>query len=199
MKTLIIVDYQNDFCSEHRPLSIPKSLPALWNTADFLQNNDIDNVVFTVDWHIPNHPSFEENGGIWPKHCVAHSEGAAISQLLLDVCAQKNIPYEVIPKATWVEEYGAFNGSHLESFAGEVALVKDVPGGAEDSVVLWANDDDEIIICGLAGDYCVLHTIINLKAVWDNLQIYLPGIASIDGGKALNEFIAEHNLKVITE
>lgn len=48
--------------------------------------------------------------------------------------------------------------------------------------------DAEYYICGLAGDYCVLETIKNLKPIWDRLRVYLPGIASIDEKKPVFVF-----------
>ena len=56
-------------------------------------------------------------------------------------------------------------------------------------------ENEDVVICGLAGDYCVLETIkalIDLKPI-----IMLDGIASIDGGEKLNNYIKEHNLKTI--
>ena len=48
----------------------------------------------------------------------------------------------------------------------------------------------------VAGDYCVINTIKNLQPIWDRLSVYLPGIASIDGGTALQEFIKENKLNI---
>ena len=35
-------------------------------------------IVYTRDWHPENHSSFEANGGPWPVHCVAETEGAEL-------------------------------------------------------------------------------------------------------------------------
>ena len=44
--------------------------------------------------------------------------------------------------------------------------------------------------------FIVLRTIENLWPIWDRLSIYLPGIASIDGGTTLQKFIKENKLNI---
>ena len=46
----------------------------------------------------------------------------------------------------------------------------------------------------MRGDYCVLNTIKNLEPVWKDIQVYLPGIASIDDGTTLQKFMEENNI-----
>jgi hypothetical protein len=53
----------------------------------------------------------------------------------------------------------------------------------------------------LAGDYCVLETAKNLKEVLEEgkgagkLMMYLPGIASIDDGSKLKEWMEKEGVK----
>lgn len=192
-RILIIVDMQNDFCLESGSLYVKGATPALWNVEDFIYNQKTDEVWFTADWHQPNHPSFKENGGPWPVHCVQYSQGAAISDLLLTACRNKGIPYKVYTKGWDVEEYGAFRD--IEKFGAEGNFYTYHNGCIYYGVTI--EEDSEFIICGVAGDYCVLNTIKNLELIWDRLSIYLPGIASIDGGQTLKNFIEENNLKTL--
>ena len=83
-----------------------------------------------------------------------------------------------------IEEYGAF---------GELAV------GNELLIKQRIQDNDSIfVVCGIAGDYCVLETIKNLLKLVPKEQVFvfLDGIVSIDGGEKLNDFIQEHNLKI---
>ena len=95
-KILIIVDMQNDFCLESGSLYVKGATPALWNIEELMYKEHFDRVWFTVDWHAFFHPSFKENGGEWPVHCVQYSQGAAINDLLLTACRNNNLRYDVI-------------------------------------------------------------------------------------------------------
>ena len=138
---LIIVDFQKDFVSGS--LSVKGAEKAISNLLHFMWNKDnkISKVIFTADWHPINHCSFERNGGEWPIHCLQYSEGASIEELLLRDCYYRIIPYEVVTKGEDPnkEEYGAFSFTK-----------PDIPDG------------EEVVVCGIAGDYCVLHTLENL-------------------------------------
>lgn len=191
-RILIVVDMQNDFCLESGSLYVKGATPALWSVEDFIYNQKLDEVWFTADWHQPKHPSFKENGGPWPVHCVQFSQGAAINDLLLTACRNKDIPYKVYTKGWDVEEYGAFRD--IGKFGAEGSFYTYYNGCTYCGVTI--EEDSEFVICGVAGDYCVLNTIKNLKLIWDRLSVYLPGIASIDGGQTLQNFIEENNLKL---
>lgn len=184
--TLIIVDFQKDFTTG--TLAVRGASSALWQTLQLLKSGKVGQVIFTLDWHPLDHCSFKENGGEWPMHCVEYTEGALPEALLLNYCICNKIPFEIYTKGTISaqEEYGAFKDFdegmwcyYLDEY---LAIDKDAPIG----------------ICGIAGNYCVLETIKNMKPVWHNLSVFLPGIASIDGGVKLNRFIEENSLNTLT-
>jgi len=54
--------------------------------------------------------------------------------------------------------------------------------------------DHRMVICGVAGDYCVLETLRNLLNGGLSVDVFASGIASIDGGTKLNNFVREQNL-----
>ena len=95
-----------------------------------------DLVVATRDWHPTEHSSFAVNGGPWPLHCVAGSEGAelhpALDQTQLD---------EIVDKGQHVDTdgYSAFAGTDL-------------------ATLLHEHDVTEVTVAGLATDYCVKNT-----------------------------------------
>lgn len=61
--TLVVVDFQYDFCLLGAPLYVPGSDRALWNISHLIENKKIGEVIFTADWHPANHCSFKRNDG----------------------------------------------------------------------------------------------------------------------------------------
>lgn len=49
--TLVVVDFQYDFCLLGAPLYVPGSDRALWNISHLIiENKKVDRVIFTADW-----------------------------------------------------------------------------------------------------------------------------------------------------
>ena len=74
---VLVIDVQNDFCSGGS-LAIDDGdavVPVLnrWIAAAAVR--DVP-VYASRDWHPLEHPSFLENGGPWPVHCLQDSHGA---------------------------------------------------------------------------------------------------------------------------
>ncbi len=78
------------------------------------------------------------------------------------------------------EQYGAF-----ESFEGY------------DTVKSWLAGAQSVDICGIAGDYCVKESTANILNVVsaEKVSILCGCVRSIDGGTALDAFIAEKGLE----
>ena len=89
MKTLVIIDIQNDFL-ENGSLEVPYGNDVIEPINQIINNYAL--VVATKDWHPPDHVSFASNhpgkkiGDIvnvdnldqilWPDHCVQESKGS---------------------------------------------------------------------------------------------------------------------------
>lgn len=186
--TLVVVDFQYDFCLLGAPLYVPGSDRALWNISHLIENKKIGEVIFTADWHPANHCSFKRNGGTWNDHCVQFSKGAAIHDLLLYGCIGAGIPYKVITKGTLVnsEEYGIKVAPASRWLEHHTVYSR--------SVNVDVSPNEQIVVCGLAGDYCVLETLKNLEPI--KPMVYLDGIASLDGGIKLNNYIESNNTRL---
>lgn len=186
--TLVAVDCQYDFCHPSGALYVPGAEMAVDHILHFIRTHDnLAKVLFTVDWHHPHDASFLPQGGIWPPHCIAYSKGAQIDERLIEVCIEKDIPYQVIRKGEVIEteEYGAFQ--HISELEDGTRLL----ATATDRVTCAPH---RMAICGVAGDYCVLETLKNLLAGKFTVDVFTRGIASIDGGEQLNNFIAQQGL-----
>ena len=61
----------------------------------------------------------------------------------------------------------------------------------------WLNQG-RLVVCGIAGDYCVLETLKNILRVRPDAEVFTAGVASIDGGTALEAYLSENNIPVFT-
>ena len=173
MKTLILVDIQNDFLPDGA-LAVPDG-DEIIPIANKLQAV-FPIVVATQDWHPVNHSSFainhlgkktfeqiDLNGlpqTLWPVHCVQNTLGAAFPTGL----KQDRIA-KVFQKGTdeGIDSYsGLFDNGHRKSTGlGEWLKQKGVT---------------EVFVCGLATDYCVKFTA--LDAVQFGFKTFLIEDAS---------------------
>ncbi|WP_417860633.1 bifunctional nicotinamidase/pyrazinamidase [Winogradskyella sediminis] len=158
MKTLLIIDVQNDFMpSGSLPVPHGDQIVPLINS---IQNN-FDLVLATQDWHPKDHISFASNHNgksnfevlelhgqsqtLWPDHCVNGTVGANFHP---DLNTEN---FEAIfRKGTdkTIDSYSAFyDNGHLKS-TGLTGYLK------EKGVT-------ELFLCGLAADICVYFSIID--------------------------------------
>jgi nicotinamidase/pyrazinamidase len=135
---LLVVDMQSDFVSG--ALAVPDAAaviaPLNRYIREFVQR-DL-RVVATRDWHPPHHMSFREEGGPWPPHCVAGTEGAAFTGRL-------KLPPNawIVSKATHPsrEASSAFEGTDLAARLTRLRARR-------------------LFVGGLATDCCVLRTVL---------------------------------------
>lgn len=184
-RCLLLVDPQCDFIDGALP--VPGAKSAMHGLATTLRAGGPKYAlkIVTCDFHPWNHCSFQENGGTWPRHCVAYSQGAAIWPELLAPLHNCQGNALVLPKGTasGQEEYSIFQNP-----ASKTLLLKAIETAGIDS----------IDICGLAGDVCVLHTLKGGIQHGDNidftvLEAFTP---SLDGGTALADFCAQEGICV---
>ena len=72
MKTLIVVDMQNDFISPLGSLTVPKGEELINPISDLMQDADRDwhRIVVTRDWHPSRHISFAKNHKDKEPYCI---------------------------------------------------------------------------------------------------------------------------------
>src|SRR5215217_3845975 len=135
-EALLIIDYQNDFAAPDGALYVQGGEQVADRINELARSGGFELVVATRDWHPPDHSSFEEQGGIWPVHCVQGSEGAelhpALDQSAVDIVFDKGTN-----QAT--DGYSAFETPEL----GELLRDRGI---------------DNVTVVGLATDVCVKNT-----------------------------------------
>ena len=94
-------------------------------------------VVATRDWHPPDHCSFRAQGGPWPPHCVAGSDGARFAPLL-DLPCEARIESKATARDR--DAYSGFEGTDLDEWLQRAGVSR-------------------VFVGGLATDYCVLNTV----------------------------------------
>lgn len=179
-RALLLVDLQNDFCAGGA-LAVPEGD----STVD-VANRLIDwcslrgeKVVSSLDWHPANHGSFASQHQVapytqgqldglaqtfWPDHCVQNSQGAALHPLLNQRGIDKTFYKGENPQ---VDSYSAFfdNGRRQAT---------------ELNAWLVQQRITDLIIMGLATDYCVKFT------VFDALELGYTVNVIIDGCRGVN-------------
>lgn len=175
-RALLIVDPQNDFIDGALP--VPGARSAMDQLASCIAGGAYQLNIVTCDFHPWEHCSFVDNGGQWPRHCVAHSAGAAIWTNLLEPLNETGAPVHILRKGCHKdrEEYSIF-----QEESGAIALAGLLKGV------------ESVDICGLAGDVCVLNTLRDGIARYGNsfFRVLLDFSPSLDGGLLLSSFCAK--------
>ncbi len=163
---LVVVDIQNDFCPGGA-LAVAdgdKVVPVLNKYIQLFRSSG-GPVIYTRDWHPPDHSSFKTQGGPWPPHCVQGSEGAKFRSDLL-----QPVEGEIVSKADSKDEaYSFFQGTDLAHRLRRLKYRLGLRGGIR-----------ALFVGGLATDYCVKETV--LDALKLGFQVYYLD----DASKAVN-------------
>ena len=172
-QALLVVDVQNDFCPGGAlAVSHGDEVVAPLNKLidEFLERGDP--VYMSRDWHPRQTKHFAEYGGVWPVHCVQHTKGAEFHPAL-----RHDPRIKVVSKGLGDTDcYSAFDETDLNSELHKAGV-------------------EEVVIGGLATDYCVKNTVLDalkngfkVKAVEDAMRAVdlHPG----DGEKAIAEMRA---------
>lgn len=158
MKTLVIIDVQNDFMPGG-PLEVPQGnmiIPVINKIENYF-----DLIVATQDWHPADHRSFASNHMykkpfdrvflrgteqiLWPDHCIQGSSGAELHKDIetkkISAVFRKGMDPET-------DSYsGFYDNNHI--------LATGLAG------YLREKGTSEIHFCGLAADICVYYSILD--------------------------------------
>jgi nicotinamidase/pyrazinamidase len=173
---LLIVDVQNDFCAGGA-LEVAHGnevIPVLNRLAAHMSALGFP-VYASRDWHPPTSRHFAVNGGAWPVHCVAGTEGARLH------------PDLDLPPGTLIVSKGIRPDEEgYSDFEGEIA------GRGSLLADLRARGVTDLIVGGLATDYCVRATAIDARKEGFGVTVVTDGVRPVDvkpgdGDRALDE------------
>lgn len=180
MRALLLIDLQNDFMPGGA-LAVNEGDQTVAVANKLIESGKFVKVICTQDWHPANHSSFKSNdpeNGIWPDHCVQDTEGAKFHKdLKLDKVDK------VFPKGTNVEvdSYSGFFDNEKKGDTGLNQYLKD-------------NEIEEVLVLGLATDYCVKFTVLDALELGYKVMVILDGCRGVnlapgDDLKAFEEMI----------
>ncbi|MCH7695905.1 MAG: nicotinamidase [Proteobacteria bacterium] len=147
---LIIVDVQKDFLPGGN-LPVPNGDQVVPVINEYIErfHHKGRPIFATRDWHPLKHCSFVEQGGPWPEHCVAYTEGATFASGL-------KLPSDVIviSKGSSLEQdaYSGFQSTDLDNQLRGLTI-------------------ERLFIGGLALDVCVLNTV--MDAIQHGFRVFL--------------------------
>jgi nicotinamidase/pyrazinamidase len=161
MKTLLLIDIQNDFLPGGA-LAVPEGDQIIAVVNDLMPQFEL--VVATQDWHPADHASFAANHEgrelfeqidvdglpqtLWPVHCVQNTGGALFAPSLNTRSISRVFPKGMNPR---IDSYsGFYDNGH-----------RDATGMAE---WLRSKGVKELTVAGLATDYCVKFTVLDALA-----------------------------------
>lgn len=179
-RALLLVDLQNDFCAGGAlAVADGDSTIEVANTLIGWCKTHGDAVLASQDWHPHNHGSFASQqqaepftqgvlDGLpqtwWPSHCVQHTDGAALHPLLeqsgIDAVFHKGENPDI-------DSYSAFfdNGQRQET-----AL----------NGWLQQHGIRELIVLGLATDYCVKFTVLDALRLGYTVSVITDGCRGVN-------------------
>jgi len=193
MKTLLIVDIQNDF--------FPGGSLAVEGAHDIIPIINalipkFDRIFATQDWHPKDHASFAENHEgkapgdqieihgfkqiLWPAHCVQNTKGAEFVEGLemdkIEKFFQKGVDREI-------DSYSTFFDNERKRSTGLGEFLK------EQNLL-------DIYICGVATDYCVKYSVLDALDLGFNVTVVedackAVNLKPLDGENALEEMLSK--------
>jgi nicotinamidase/pyrazinamidase len=155
MEALIVVDVQNDFCPGGA-LAVSGGDEVIDPINRMAREHEL--VVATRDWHPDDHHSFADQGGTWPVHCVAGSDGAALHAelddepiaMVFDAGDERHAP-----------GYDKFSETEMEAFLRERGVTR-------------------VHVVGLALDYCVKNTALGARSAGFDTLVHLAATRAVN-------------------
>lgn len=175
MKTLLIIDMQNDFMP-NGSLAVPKSDEIIPLINQLIPHFDV--VIATQDWHPSHHASFASTHGmtpgktiqvgnvvqaLWPDHCIQHTSGADFAKGLNLKPINQVIRKGMDPK---IDSYSAFFDNAKIHSTG----LKEY---------LFQRKLKDLYFVGVATDYCVLYSVLDAVELGFSATVIIDACRSV--------------------
>lgn len=177
-KALLIVDVQNDFCPGGA-LAVPegdKVVPIL-NKYTMIFSREKWPIFASRDWHPKESKHFKKFGGPWPEHCIQNTRGARLHPDL-------RLPRKTILLSKGMDpdkdSYSAFQAVDSK--------------GTDFSELLKMSGIKELLVGGLATDYCVKSSVLDALRFGFKVKLLIDAIKGVnikpeDSEQAIKEMV----------
>jgi nicotinamidase/pyrazinamidase len=179
---LLVVDVQNDFADPNGSLYVRGGegvVPVINREIERARAHGAS-IFYTQDWHPESTPHFQNDGGIWPVHCVQETWGAAFHPGLL-------VDGPVVRKGSNGEDgYSGFTMRDPASGETIATQLAEMLGNAGVT---------QLVVAGLATDYCVKSTVLDARDKGYPTTVLQNAIRPVDltegdGDRAVEEMLA---------
>ena len=161
----LVVDMLYDFIDG--TLACGNAEEAVHEVVKYINAHPEERVIYITDYHPANHSSFADFGGIWPVHCVQGTRGGAIHEAFYtDVINPANRPdpaRNIFRKGEKVDE---------EQYSGFESV-------GPDGRMLSQCVGKDLVISGIATEYCVKNTLMEFLNAGHNIELLVPGLGYV--------------------
>ncbi len=177
MQALLVVDVQNDFCPGGS-LAVRDGDQVVTYINAIRENHSL--VIFTQDWHPPNHSSFASNNPgtkvgevirlhgqdqiMWPDHCVQDSPGAEFHSDLI------RLPEDPVFRKGELPTVDSYSGLLDNDHQHETGL----------RPFLQERGITDLAVAGLATDYCVKFTVLDALGFGFKVKVLRGGCRAVN-------------------
>ena len=154
MKALLVIDVQRDFVDPGGALYFEGAEKVVDYIVELVEKFKKEGlpIITTQDWHDENDREFE----VWPKHCVAGTDGARLTEKLEKALEGYDKHYSV--KKT---RFSAFYRTNFEDLIKELGI-------------------DEFEVVGVVTNICVMFTVEEIRNRDIPVRVHEKGVTSYD-------------------
>lgn len=178
---IVVVDMLYDFIDGS--MACQNGPESVAEVAGMLSKAGRTPVMFIRDCHPADHCSFTKQGGPWPSHCVQGTRGAEIADELKPYVKEEFTFYKGFNKDK--EQYSGFEGINEASQTLEE--------------VLRTMDVSSVYVVGIATEYCVMNTAVDLLNAGFGVSVVEKALAWVDAGghREALEAMRDKGIKII--
>jgi len=196
---LLIIDVQNDFCPPNGSLAVAEGTKVI-PIINGLRALSWDLIACTIDWHPRDHVSFHSNNPgseimkpfrlgngneqmMWPNHCVQGSAGAELHKDLRTSETDRKV----------------YKGQHREVDSYSGFYDNDHKSKTELESVLRSAGITDVVLAGLAYDYCVGFSALDAKQAGFGVTVVEDATRGVapETTKAMRQSLLDNGVKIM--
>jgi nicotinamidase/pyrazinamidase len=164
---LVVVDMQNDFADLGGSLYVREGHDVVPVINDEIRKARAAGapILYTADWHPESTPHFAKDGGLWPVHCVAETWGAEFHPDLI-------VDGPVVFKGANGED--GYSGFAMRDPSSEQTIPTELSG------LLREREVTQLVVCGLATDYCIKSTALDGLDEGFEVRLLVDAVRPVD-------------------